>query len=285
VIFQIQHCRSNQADGAIGTGMNSISAHATFIFETEAQASDQEIPAAAQSHFRSDFAADLHRLELWARAEGWAALPISELHVSVSTKYRISKALYPAWSGHPGHMQFPAHRVRARTAAIAHELTHVFFPNSNRFLAEGLAVYIQAQIGANCAFPNFGEPLHLLALEKLRTMSLEGGAAISSDTVSIVADLDRTATPSPLVFTNGESSYREDARGQGSLYALAGSFVQFLVETRGLDRFCELYVKTPMLPSKQVAGSAKRWLDVYGAAVEDLEVEWRATIARLGWKL
>ncbi len=41
-------------------------------------------------------------------------------------------------------MEFPAWRVNAGKAAILHELAHVFFPNGNRFLAEGLAVYLQA---------------------------------------------------------------------------------------------------------------------------------------------
>ena len=46
-------------------------------------------------------------------------------------------------------MEFPAWRVLARKAAILHELVHVFFPSGNRFLAEGLAVHLQAEIGGN----------------------------------------------------------------------------------------------------------------------------------------
>ena len=84
--------------------------------------------------FKSDFNREVERLQAWALARGWDPLPVSEFHVSVSDKYRISKALFPAWSGRLGHMEFPARRVAARAAAIAHELTHVFFPNGNRFI-------------------------------------------------------------------------------------------------------------------------------------------------------
>ena len=71
-------------------------------------------------------------------------------------------------------MEFPAWRVEARKAAIAHELVHVFYPNANRFLAEGFAVYLQDEIGGNPAFPNFGRPLHALVLERLRGTLGEG---------------------------------------------------------------------------------------------------------------
>jgi hypothetical protein len=91
---------------------------------------------------------------------------VPELRVVVSDQYQISKSLVPAWSGRAGQMEFPSRRVIAREAAIAHELIHVFFPNGNRFLAEGLAVYVQTAIGGNPAFPNFGKPLHELVREQ-----------------------------------------------------------------------------------------------------------------------
>lgn len=259
-----------------------ISPETTFIFETPTRVGGQEITAVEQNEFRSDFAIDLRRLELWAGAERWAPLPVSTLHITVSDNYRISKALYPAWAGQPGRMQFPAHRVRSRAAAIAHELTHVFFANSNRFLAEGFAVYIQDKIGANSAFPNFGQPLHLLARERLCAISADISAAACRDPTLIITDLDRVATPSPLVLTIRGTSYGQNASGQGALYLVAGSFVQYLVETRGLERFRVLYVETPMVPGTQVAGSAKRWHDVFGAPLEYLELEWRAAIAQSG---
>ena len=69
-----------------------------------------------------------------------------DLHIFVSEVYPRSKALVPAWLGQRGWMEFPAHRVVAGEASIAHELVHVLFPNGNRMLAEGLAVYLQHKL-------------------------------------------------------------------------------------------------------------------------------------------
>ena len=62
-------------------------------------------------------------------------------------------AIPAGWNSRSGEL-FPATRL------IAHELAHVLFPNGNRFLAEGLAVYLQAAIGGKPEFPNFGRSLH-----------------------------------------------------------------------------------------------------------------------------
>ena len=80
-----------------------------------------------------------------------------------------------------------------------HELVHVFFPNGNRLLAEGLSIHLQARIGANPAFPNFGQPLDDMAVDVLRRMAPEfaGGEAAALDAVNLAA-LDRIATPSGL---------------------------------------------------------------------------------------
>jgi hypothetical protein len=176
-------------------------------------------------------------------------------------------------------MEFPLWRVLARKAAIAHELVHVFYPNGNRFLAEGLAVYLQAAIGGNPAFPNFGEPLH----ENVRRRFQEMAPAISrGDKQSLehihLAELDAIATPSPLTLRVGREVYGEEPRGQAFIYPIAGSFVQFLVETRGMDMFRALYRQTPLVPLAQNAGSPERWLDVYDAALNGLEHEWKAMI-------
>jgi hypothetical protein len=178
-------------------------------------------------------------------------------------------------------MEFPASRVAARKAAIAHELVHVFFPNANRFLAEGLAVYVQAVMGGNPAFPNFGRPLHELARERVRDMvpAFSPGEPESLSSIQF-ADLDVIATPNPLVLRVGKDFYGEEPRGQGRIYPLAGSFVQFLVETRGWAMFRKLYQRTPFVPLQQCAGSPDRWMEVYGRPLADLEGEWKSFIAQ-----
>ncbi len=55
-----------------------------------------------------------------------------------------------------------------------------FCRTATDLLAEGLAVYLQAEIGRNPAFPNFGWPLHALA----RELMPENGAGISSAAIA-----------------------------------------------------------------------------------------------------
>ena len=181
----------------------------------------------------------------------------------------------PAWYGHAGHMEFPAWRVIARKAAIAHELAHVFFPNGNRFLAEGLAVHLQAEIGGNPAFPNFGMPLHELALKNLRNMA--PGDPRCLDLINL-ADLDALATPGPLELRVGAELYGEEPRGQSHLYSLAGSFARFLIEMHGMDRFRALYALSPLVPLQQNAGTPGRWMDVYGVSLATLQDGWTSLL-------
>ena len=177
-------------------------------------------------------------------------------------------------------MEFPSWRVASRKAAIAHELVHVFFPSGNRFLAEGLAVYLQAEIGGNPAFPNFGRPLHELARELLHEMIPAFSPGHPDSLAQLhLADLDAIATPGPLELKVGGDLYGEEPRGQARIYPLAGSFVQFLIETRGLEQFRVLYGRTPLAPFEQAAGSRERWFDVYGLSFTALESEWKSLIA------
>ena len=240
---------------------------------------DQCLSPGKQREFKGDFQREAARLKDWADNQNWPGCPVNELRVVVSDQYRISKSLVPAWSGRVGHMEFPAWRVLSRKAAIMHELVHVFFPNGNQFLAEGLAVYLQAAIGENPAFPNFGTPLHENAREHFVEMALSNSRADRLDLTQIhLGELDAIATPSPLTMRVGRDLYGEDRRGQAFVYPIAGSFVQFLVETRGMERFRAIYAHTPLVSLAHRAGSPDRWRDVYGATLADLEGEWKFMI-------
>ena len=241
-----------------------------------------------QDLFESALARELARLQSWATEHGWPILKESpaKLEVVVSEQFAISKSLVPAWHGQAGRMEFPAWRVKAGKAAIMHELTHVLFPNGNRLLAEGLAVYLQALIGSNPAFPNFNAPLHPLARERMCEMvGTRAGARLkSASTPAIFAgveltELDRIATPAPLTLRVGAKLYGEEPHGQTCIYPLTGSFVQFLIETKGMDAFRALYLQTPLIPLRQEAGLPKRWLDIYGASLADLDRDWKVLIA------
>jgi hypothetical protein len=246
---------------------------------------------AEQDRFKADFARELERLEQWSAEYDWLSFKraVPKLTVVVSERFNISKSLVPAWNGWAGHMEFPARRVLAGKAAVLHELVHVLIPSGNRFLAEGLAVHLQAEIGGNPAFPNFGAPLHALAGERMREMA---GQLATDGAVGLKAapgeeifaairlgELDAIATPSPLTLHVGEHFYGEEPHGQACIYPIVGSFVRFLIETRGVERFRRLYLETPLMPLRQNAGPPDRWAGVYGVSLADLEQEWKSLIA------
>ncbi len=253
----------------------------TVEFETPSPAGPPSLEP--DNVFASDLCREFSKLEVWAANHSWTVPQVPELCVHVSDRFKISKSLVPAWSGRPGHMEFPRWRVVSRKAAILHELVHVFFPNGNRLLAEGLAIYLQAELGANPAFPNFGRPLHEFVHELLLHSTTASNSHISPHLDMIeFNELDAIATPSPLTLKIGTEFFGEDPRGQKHLYAVAGSFIQHLIETWGLAMFHELYKRTPLLPLQQNAGVSERWVAIYGLSLGELAIKWKLHIARYG---
>jgi hypothetical protein len=272
---------SSRAGGDLAVVEDGPDGITTFNFDSLLdRSSSANISSAQQNIFKADFYRELTSVKRWSVETGWGGDIPPVLQISVSADYKISKSLVPAWFGCAGRMEFPAWRVIARKAAIAHELTHVFFPNGNRFLAEGLAVYLQAEIGGNPAFPNFGTPLHELVGFLLQEMAPEFSSRDSQSFNCIhVAELDKIATPSPLTLRVGQDFYGEEPRGQARIYPIAGSFVQFLIETRGMKKFRALYLQTPLVPLVQSTGTPDRWRSIYGSALTELEKEWKSLIA------
>jgi len=167
-----------------------------------------------------------------------------------------SMALIPAWRGQRGSVMFPASVVRRGRAATVHEIVHVYAPNANRFLAEGLAVYAHEKLGGPIAYPNFGASLH---------------AAAAPYAQADITALERLATPSRLEL---------DRLAGREAYLVAGSFVHFLIERRGLDTFRRLYAGTPLVPGQRNAGAPARWQDVYGLNIDQLAQMWRSSLGR-----
>jgi hypothetical protein len=235
-----------------------------------------------QDAFAATFCGEVERLRSWCAAERWLPDAFPALQVFVSDEYRISRALIPAAIGQRGRIEFPAWKIVAGETAVAHELAHVYFPNGNRLLAEGLAIYLQARIGGNPAFPNFGRPLHETAIEVLRRMVPEfaNGNPGGLDQVQL-GGLDRIATPSGLRLRIGPRLYQIDDAGHAHIYPLAGSFVAFLIETHGLERFRALYLRTPLKPFERNAGLPERWGEVYGVPLEEIEGKWKAKLVGL----
>ena len=248
-----------------------------FEFEC-ARDGAEALTGAKRAEFKDDVCQEIIRLQNWAADLDWIELPVPELKIIISDRFSISKSLVPAWSGHSGYMEFPMRRVVSRKAAVMHELVHVFFPNGNRFLAEGLAVHLQDSIGGNPAFPNFGKPLHKNVRERL----LEKPPTSSEDPLGLrqihLAELDGIATPKPLTLRVGHEIYGEDQRGQVFVYPIAGSFVQYLIDTRGIERFRALYAQTPLVPFARNVGTLDRWLGIYHGTLAGLENEWKSMI-------
>jgi hypothetical protein len=255
--------------------------------DTHRSEGDNDLTSAHRDSFRADLLRERAAVLSWFARHDWWPDALPDLHVIVSERFRISKSLVPAWSGRRGLMEFPTARVIAGNAAVAHELTHVYFPNANRLLAEGLAIYVQAEAGGNPAFPNFGAPLHGQARKVLGDVIPPAVGAHGREvhghearpaTVGLAA-LDALATPNPLTATIAGNDYGEEPRGQRVLYSIAGSFVAHLIETRGMTVFRKLYVQTPLRPQYCDAGRPDRWANVYGLSITELELEWKSVIA------
>jgi hypothetical protein len=177
------------------------------------------------------------------KVEGyWGDTWNETIRINVSSSYRISRALVPGYFGKRGFMEMPLRGVRDNTGPLLHEIVHIYAPNNNRFLAEGLAVYLHTKLGGNPAFPNFGEDLQRSAVR-----SLSGVKSLEA--------LNSVRTPRPL------SSVMDER----TAYVLAGSFVGFLIERYGLPPFRSLY-------------ETEKYEQVYGRSLDTLEREWRLSL-------
>jgi hypothetical protein len=255
----------------------------SFHFGSVGEEAGISLPRAQQHRFKADFCREIARLSTWSSEQNWPASAPVELQVFISDDYRLSKSLVPAWFGHRGRMEFPAWRVKAGEAAIMHELVHVYLPNGNRLLAEGLAVYLHDRIGGNWAFPNFDVPLHEAVCDCLPKMVPEFSWEEPRGLEPIhLAELDAIATPDALSLSVGQERYGvrygKNPHEQAHIYSLAGSFVQFLIETYGMDKLRALFMRTPLVPFERAAGSPERWIEVYGLSLPELEQHWKSLI-------
>ena len=184
----------------------------------------------------------------------WGQTFDGAIAIKVDSRYRIPRALVPAWNGNRGVIEFPTDRVMRGVAPTVHELVHVYAPNQNRLLAEGLAVYLHERLLGNAAFPNFGKPLKVAVKGKASKIR--------------IAALDGVSTPEPL-HTSGVCD-------EQTCYLVAGSFVNFLVERYGMERFQQLYGMTPLKPGERGNGGLPARFDsLYQRSLEKLEEEWR----------
>jgi hypothetical protein len=210
----------------------------------------------------------------------------TDFHICVSPTYKRSRSLVPAWSGRRGSIELPAYRVVAGEAALAHELVHVLFPNGNRMLAEGLAVYLQQALFPDAlVYPNFGDHIEALVADfifaryprrttyALWSMDLSGFERISTpDELTLRIGTD------PII---GAEAGDPDPRPEESkfVYGIAGSFVKFLLENPLADplltseNFAALYRSTPLKPLERSSGPADRWQGFYAGGGKSYSFE------------
>jgi len=168
-----------------------------------------------------------------------------------------SMALVPSWRGRRGHMLFRTWAIDHGVSAVVHEMIHVFAPNANRFLAEGLAVYGHELLKGVAAFPTDGHDLHR-------------SAAGYADRADLPA-LDRLSLPRRL---------QTDEFSEKEAYIIAGSFVRFLVEAHGMAKFRALYAMTPLVPRRLIDSDPGRWRAVYGKDLAALAADWRKALGK-----
>ena len=216
----------------------------------EMRITSEAISGSVEREFEEAFRKAHARVCAW-----WGSGYAGRFTVAIEESRGPSMALVPAWRGQRGTMLFRARATERGRAAITHELVHVFAPNANRFLAEGLAVYAHEHLGGVAAYPNDGDDLN----ETARDFADKADFNL----------LDRVATPARL-----ETSHLDGREA----YIVAGSFVRFLIESYGLDRFRRLYALTPLIPRARNAGDPGRWTEIYGKDIVALGKDWKAKI-------
>jgi hypothetical protein len=251
------------------------------------------VSPAQQKKFQSDFLAQFKKVQDQLSKYKWLSpeavlpprvisgpcRPRTDFHVFVSDAYDLSRALVPVWLGQRGWMEFPAHRVVVGEATIAHELVHVLFPNGNRMLAEGLAVYLQHKLFPRLpVYPNYSEPLEQVIQSFLTTtfpdspsdalwnMDLDGLESISTPD-----EIYMRIRTHPFIGGDPANSDTPPSPHETKfVYAVAGSLVEFLlenpIEDNGLlteSNFGALYQSTPVRPLERDSGVPDRWQKHY----------------------
>jgi hypothetical protein len=226
--------------------------HADVCSEADISISAPPLSGSDHRAFVAKFRSALTRVCTW-----WGSDYPGPYNIDIEDSRGTSMALIPAWRGKRGQVIFRMRTIRQTNSPITHEIVHVLATNANRFLAEGLAVHTHDALNGQPAFPNFGRDLH--------------DRAVTYASKADLAALERLPVPRRLELPG--------LAPQGA-YMVAGSFVRFLIETRGMDKFRTLYEQTPLEVRSRFAGDVNRWQAVYGVPLETLAMEWRQAITR-----
>jgi hypothetical protein len=181
--------------------------------------------------------------------------------VDIGVSYITSRALLHVYAGNRGYVEFPTLGVKKRNSAVMHEITHIIAPNYNRFLAEGLAVYVQEKFQSNEAPPIFGRDLHKGTSEQ--------------QPIPLVALIKETKDTAYFW-----SRKMVQSQQQRSAYFHAGSLVRFLIEHESfgkdeatrLEKFKRFYGLADRHQRQEIFEA------VYGVSLVELESMWRSYI-------
>jgi hypothetical protein len=244
--------------------------------------------AAFQELFREQLAAIQNQLAIYGWLSPAASLPprlisgpyrpAADFHVSVSEQYNKSEGLLPVWLGQRGWIEFPAYRVAAGQGAITHELVHALFPNGNRMLAEGLAVYLQFKLAPKIpVFPNFGFNLEISVLDFMESSSKDKHNPTEALWLMDLGALEQISTPDELSLRIGRDrplgaqpgNMEPDPEEVKTIYAVVGSIVGMLLDAPFIndvftaENFGALYQETPLYPLERECGAPERWGKCY----------------------
>lgn len=226
--------------------------------------------------FKSYFFASKKILEQYFAATKFTDLFPGVLYVHVF-EYRppISEALLPAWEGHRGHLKFPAVRVNDGTAAILHEQAHVHAPNQVRFLAEGYPTYLEELIGNIAAHPMHGKVI----VERMKILHAKYPSAFANVKLTMFDGVSTQRNFRLEDHVGLENAIPDPASGPSDrpayCYLVSASFVKYLMNAYGQDKFQALYNLTPLTPGTATASDPARYQKIYGKLLPELEAEWR----------
>jgi hypothetical protein len=232
--------------------------------------------ADATKQFKNDFYLRKETLEQYLTSTNFTKLFSGKFEVEVFKKQLHSEALLFVWDGHPGHIYFPPHRVKERTAAILHEIAHVHAPNAVRYLAEGYPAYLEEKMGDINAYPTEGSRIEC----QIRTYNRLHRSALAAVKLDL---FDRVPTQRTVFLGDKmglEPAFPANDDGErhrrGYSYLVSASFVKFLIHSRGQDKFKALYDLTPLIPMETRQADPGRYQAIYGKSLGDLQTEWRA---------
>ncbi|MEM1178252.1 MAG: DUF2891 domain-containing protein [Acidobacteriota bacterium] len=190
---------------------------------------------------------------LLPRAERALAAVEKELDVEYGGRLRIDLDPGHRFPSQNGDQLFipagPLGKENKYGLSLVHEITHAVAPSAHRpdrFFDDGLAVHLQEKLGEAPSFPHFNDELHAAT----RKAAAEHGDFLA------LAEAE-------------QKRWRGTAEESRLAYLQEGSFVRFLIESRGLEAFWRVYRDGAALET------------VYGQGFDALEAAWRDMLAAL----